>query len=242
MARPKIDRKVYGIPDYLFFKPAGIPVSQLEEVGISIEEVEALRLSDVENMSQTDAAKEMNVSRATYQRVLDNAHKQVADALINGKAIRIEGGNYEFRTCIDRREGQMHEKKQGEKKNMKFGIPGIYGKLCPHFGKSSEFIIIEAEKGNIISKKSVVPSASGCASLPQLLIQNGVEIVLAGGMGAPPRAALENNGIKVVLGVAETDPEKAVLDYLEGNLDATGENSCDHGDEPHHHEGGCCGH
>ena len=68
----------------------------LEEVRLSIEEAEAIRLKDMEKLEQETCAEKMNISRATFQRVLGAARQKIADALLNGKAIRIEGGNYEI--------------------------------------------------------------------------------------------------------------------------------------------------
>jgi predicted DNA-binding protein (UPF0251 family) len=68
----------------------------LEEVCLSIEEAEAIRLKDVERLEQGQSAERMNISRPTFQRVLSSARQKIADALLNGKAILIEGGNYEM--------------------------------------------------------------------------------------------------------------------------------------------------
>ena len=74
------------------FKPVGIPVVELEEVVMTLDEFEALRLADLEGHYQEQAAKEMKVSRTTFSRIIDSAHRKVADALVHGKALRIEGG------------------------------------------------------------------------------------------------------------------------------------------------------
>jgi predicted DNA-binding protein (UPF0251 family) len=94
MPRPKNIRKVLNIPETSYFKPRGIPVSELEEVVLSFDELESVRLSDLEGMYQENAAEKMGVSRQTFGRILDSAHKIIADAVINGKAIKIEGGSY----------------------------------------------------------------------------------------------------------------------------------------------------
>lgn len=94
MARPKNIRKVSILPEISYFKPRGIPVNELEEVVLSFEELEAVRLSDLECMYQEQAADKMGVSRQTFGRIIDLAHKTIADAVINGKAIKIEGGSY----------------------------------------------------------------------------------------------------------------------------------------------------
>ena len=96
MPRPIRCRRVAFIPGVYYFKPAGIPLRILEEVLISIEEAEAIRLKDIEDLDQEHSAEKMNISRPTFQRVLESARKKIADALINGKAIRIEGGNFEM--------------------------------------------------------------------------------------------------------------------------------------------------
>jgi predicted DNA-binding protein (UPF0251 family) len=82
------------MPDVTYFKPAGIPMRALEDVGLTVEEVEALRLKDLAGLQQVECANRMRVSRPTFHRVLRSARQKIADALINGKAIRVEGGNF----------------------------------------------------------------------------------------------------------------------------------------------------
>ena len=96
MPRPQKCRRIAYTPGVTFFKPAGVPIRGLEEVPLTFEEAEALRLKDIEGMDQEPAAVEMNVSRPTFQRILASARAKVADAILNGKAIRITGGNYEM--------------------------------------------------------------------------------------------------------------------------------------------------
>jgi predicted DNA-binding protein (UPF0251 family) len=96
MPRPFKCRRVAFMPEVTYFKPAGLPLRDLGEVRMSIEEIEALRLKDIEGLEQEEGAKKMNVSRPTFQRVLASARKKIADALLNGKAVRIDGGNFEM--------------------------------------------------------------------------------------------------------------------------------------------------
>jgi predicted DNA-binding protein (UPF0251 family) len=77
-----------------YFKPRGVPLTSLESVGLSVDEFEAIRLKDLEGLEQTTAADSMRISQPTFHRVIETARKKVADALVNGKAIRIEGGEY----------------------------------------------------------------------------------------------------------------------------------------------------
>jgi len=97
MVRPRMRRFVDAEPGADYFKPRGIPLAELEEVQLSVEETEALRLEFLEKLDKEDAAKKMGVSRTTFWRVLSEAGEKVADALVNGKAMRIEGGDYEVR-------------------------------------------------------------------------------------------------------------------------------------------------
>ncbi|MFC1697410.1 DUF134 domain-containing protein [Nanoarchaeota archaeon] len=97
MPRPRLRRRVGFKPDVIFFKPAGIPKSELEEVILSVDEFEAVRLKDYEDLDQKQASEKMNISQPTFHRNLLSARKKIADALTNGKSIRIEGGNFEFK-------------------------------------------------------------------------------------------------------------------------------------------------
>ena len=96
MPRPPKCRRVEFLPDVTYFKPAGIPLRVLEEVRLSVEEAEAIRLKDLERLEQEQSAERMHISRPTFQRVLASARQKVADALLTGKAIRIDGGNFEM--------------------------------------------------------------------------------------------------------------------------------------------------
>jgi len=94
LPRPRKPRCVRDEPAYGFFKPQGIPLRELEVVRLSVEELEALRLADIEELYHEDAALRMEISRPTFHRVLKEAHRKVATALVDGKALGIEGGDY----------------------------------------------------------------------------------------------------------------------------------------------------
>jgi len=105
-------RRVEFIPDVTFFKPTGIPLRFLEEVGLSVEEAEAIRLKDIEKLDQEQCAKRMQISRPTFQRVLSSSRQKIADALLNGKAIRIVGGNFELNVCKHEEESKTNKKEK----------------------------------------------------------------------------------------------------------------------------------
>lgn len=93
-ARPKVKKIVSTIPIYAYFKPQGIPMTKLEVINLEVEEMEALKLKDMENLDQKSAAQRMGISRSTFQRLLSAARKKMVSSIIEGKALRVEGGNY----------------------------------------------------------------------------------------------------------------------------------------------------
>ena len=100
MPRPPIERIVGGIPRHTLFKPAGIPARELEQLSLAVDELEAMRLVDLEGLSHEQAAAAMGVSRQTIGRVLEHGRATVAEALVSGKAIAIGGGQYRVATRL----------------------------------------------------------------------------------------------------------------------------------------------
>lgn len=92
MVRPIKPRKVTFDPSVTYFKPRAVPLSVLEEVALAVDELEALRLCDLNGIDQVKAAKKMRISQSTLGRILNSAHKKIAEALIEGKAIKITKG------------------------------------------------------------------------------------------------------------------------------------------------------
>lgn len=136
MPRPVKWRRVELIPEYRYFVPEDIPRCELEENVLKIEELEAIRLKDLEGLDQESCAEKMEVSRQTFQRIYNSAKEKVADSLVNGKAIRVKGGNYtqnicEF-VCNDcgyrwkSRVEDIQEPRNGEVKCPQCGSSGFY--------------------------------------------------------------------------------------------------------------------
>jgi len=94
VARPVKLRCVTHFPSVGFFRPMGVAANALQQVCLTLEEVESIRLKDLEGLEQEECAQEMHVSRPTFHRILEVARGKLADALVNGKAIQIEGGNF----------------------------------------------------------------------------------------------------------------------------------------------------
>jgi predicted DNA-binding protein (UPF0251 family) len=93
MPRPQCPRRVRGRPGAVLFKPAGIPIRLLEEVVLTLDEFESLRLADLEGLYQEAAAERMGVSRATFGRIVESARRKVALTLTGGRVLRVEGGS-----------------------------------------------------------------------------------------------------------------------------------------------------
>jgi len=89
MVRPRLCRRIRFNPNVTYFKPQGVPLRFLEVVELTTEEAEALRLRNIKDLDQEEAAKKMNTSQSTFQRILSSAYKKITEALIEGKAIKI---------------------------------------------------------------------------------------------------------------------------------------------------------
>ena len=98
MVRPKVCRRITCLPGDTYFKPRGIPMTELGEIELALDEFEAIRLADFEGLYQAEAAREMGISRPTFSRVVAVARQKVAEALVQGKALKIQGGGNDLRS------------------------------------------------------------------------------------------------------------------------------------------------
>lgn len=131
MPRPRKRRTVSDVPRCTCFKPIGLRLGDTDEVRVLTEELEALRLKDLEGLDQLDSAERMGVSRPTFQRILRSARAKVARALIDGLTIRVEGGDFEVaaRELHCRACGYTWEEPHGSGR-------GQDSFLCPHCGST----------------------------------------------------------------------------------------------------------
>jgi len=153
MARPRLCRRVGGVPGSNYFKPRGIPLLALEQVVLKADEFEAIRLADLAGLYQEQAAEKMNVSRSTFGRIIASAHEKVAEALVAGKALKIEGGEFEMASmrkflCQDCRHSWQ--------------LPYGTGRpdACPSC-KSANIFRVEGDGGNVRGIK-VAPGRGCC--------------------------------------------------------------------------------
>ncbi len=138
------------MPGFTYYKPAGVPLRFLDEVCLSIEELESVRLKDLEDLDQEHCARRMNISRPTFQRVLGSARKKIAEALLKGKAIRIEGGAYE----LESQPPVINNLNMRRKNNMKIAVvTDDEITICQHFGRASLYMVFTAQDGKITGKE-----------------------------------------------------------------------------------------
>jgi predicted DNA-binding protein (UPF0251 family)/predicted Fe-Mo cluster-binding NifX family protein len=219
MPRPFKCRRVAFRPGVTYFKPAGIPLRELEEVTIPLEEAEALRLKDIEGLEQEQGAERMNISRPTFQRILASARKKIADAILNGKAIRIEGGNFEFtiENNFDRIKGE---------KQMKIAIssiaPNLDADIDQRFGRCQYFVIVDpgTMEFEVLENSSATAGGGAGIATAQQLAGKGIEVVITGNCGPNAYNALAAAGIKVVTN-ASGNVKEAVRKYQTGELKAS---------------------
>ncbi len=134
MARPERVRRIFFRPDVTYFKPAGIAMAELKETVLSFDELEAIRLVDSEGIEQSRAGEKMKISQPTLSRLLGRARKKLADAIINGQAIKIEGGN--FKMASPRGAGPGRRGGRGRMGGFAAGPGGIC--RCPKCGYEEE--------------------------------------------------------------------------------------------------------
>lgn len=217
MPRPCCKKNIASSTQQSVFKPAGVPHQTLEEVVLSLDELEALRLADLEGLYHDAAARAMGVSRQTFGRIIESARRKTAEALVGSKALRIEGGNVRLKT-------------RGEE-TMKIAVPSKGNEIDQHFGHCEKYSVYTVEGASIISEETMASTVScGCKSgIAATLAENGVKILVAGGIGDGAIRVLSANGIKTIKGAKGT-ARAAVEQYLRGELADSGDTCHEHGD------------
>jgi predicted DNA-binding protein (UPF0251 family)/predicted Fe-Mo cluster-binding NifX family protein len=218
-------------PEIFYFKPAGVPLHALDQVELTIEELEALRLKDLEGLQQEQGAAKMNISRPTFQRILASARRKTAEALSQGKAIRISGGAYKLSENI------LSERE----KLLKIAVVSENATtISQHFGRAPYYIIMTLENGKVVKQEQFERGASGtCAcghggheehsashSGPDSAAKHDrmvdpiadCQVLIAGGMGYGAYQALKSRGLEVFI-TAESLIQKAVELFSAGKLD-----------------------
>lgn len=230
MPRPTCRKRIAFQPKAVFFKPAGIPLGVVQEVVIGQDEVEAMRLKNLLGFPQEEAANQMGVSQPTFHRLINAAHQKITDAIINGKALRIEGGNV---TILEEMTGPCRWKKhwrQGcasaetaaishmEKKkpvqggiHMKIAITSADGTLDgmvdERFGRAKKIVVVDAQTNSqeTVDNLPNMNAAQGAGiQTAQNVIQSGAQAVISGHLGPNAFRVLSAAGVEVFTASAMT--------------------------------------
>lgn len=198
---------------------------------LTVEEYETIRLIDYMGLSQEECARQMDGSRATIQALYTEARKKLARFLVEGASLRIEGGNYIL--CEQKAGGKG-------KKKMKIAVTYENGQVFQHFGHTEQFKIYEVEEGRVVASTVVDTNGQGHGALGGFLAEQGVDVLICGGIGGGARNALAAAGIQL-FGGACGDADAQVASFLSGNLNYDPDVMCSHHGEGHgegHHCGG----
>ncbi len=230
MPRPTKSRRIAGMPVNRQFCPK---VPSHESVTLSMEELEVLRRIDGNGEDQEQAAQSMMVSRGTVQRLMKEARRKVAEALVEGKQIIVAGGNFEIGLST----GQTGWLRFGYNRRDLFmsriiAVMAEGNDVSPHFGRSSGFFRFSVTDDKVVEKTYVDSSNHQHEGLPALLHAEGVDTVIAGGIGGNAVMRLEAVGLKLIAGV-RGKVDDVIQQFLEGTLEP-GDTSC--GQHEHHGE------
>jgi predicted DNA-binding protein (UPF0251 family)/predicted Fe-Mo cluster-binding NifX family protein len=234
--RPKFPRKVGFLPGVTYFKPAGIRISDLKEVVLGHDEIEAIRLKNLQGLSQEEAAEEMNVSQPTFHRLLSSAYNKMTDAVVNGKALKIEGGpinvaETSLPTCgkgLSCRQGR----RSGGGSTAGRELPGddgaiavtsidgtLQGMVDERFGRARKLVVCTPTGEFMVAENSKQRNLGQGAGLhtAQDIIDLQVKVVITGHLGPNAFRALKEAGIEAY-GAINMTVSDALKAYREGLL------------------------
>nr|MCR4711793.1 DUF134 domain-containing protein [Clostridia bacterium] len=211
MPRPFRCRRIERQPIYRSFSPDDVAAT--ENVLLTVDEFETLRLLDDEGLTQEACAARMNIARTTVTAIYDSARRKVADALVHGKRLLITGGHCEFKP-VEMREPIM------EKGNsiMRIAVTYENGEIFQHFGHTKQFKLYDVENGEIVNEQIVNTFGTGHGALGGFLQTAQVDALICGGIGMGAQMALADVGIQLYAGVnGSADAAAAAL--AAGSLD-----------------------
>lgn len=247
MSRPMKCRRVCHFPQTQLFYPNDAAVEK-EPVILTVDEYETLRLIDKEGYGQEDCAMFMQIARTTVQRIYERARKKVADCIVDGRPLQIEGGDFWLCNgqstdcgrdgCYKQIYYEQYKINKGDR-IMRIAVTYENGKIFQHFGHTEQFKIYDVEDGKIVSSQIVDTNGSGHGALAGVLNALNVDVLICGGIGGGAQAALAAANIKLY-GGADGNADEAVQALIAGNLEFNPDVRCSHHDE-HHGEGHTCG-
>lgn len=247
MPRPIRKRRVYQQPGSFWF--TGNQPSR-GEVVLTLDEFEAVRLCDYVGLEQGEVAKRLEVARSTFQNILNQARKKLAEVLIYGKDLRIEEGSVEFAQnpewgccqfilqSIPRTGGLPDFPKEEQDMKLAVTYDVQNGEIFQHFGRTENFKVYEVEDGQVKEAHVEGSNGQGHGALAGVLKNLGVEALICGGIGGGAQQALKAQGIRFY-GGCSGQADQAVADFLAGKLAYQEDIQCVHHEQHNHGEGGC---
>lgn len=247
MPRPKKYRKVCHFPHTLEFVPADAAEEQ-PPILLTVDEFEVVRLIDREGFSQEQCGESMQIARTTVQQIYAGARRKLADFLVDGCPLRIEGGDYRLCQGGEQNCGgcfkQPFFKQYAELKGadiVRIAVTYEDGQVFQHFGHTQQFKIYDIADGKMTASRVVDTGGSGHGALAGVLNALGADTLICGGIGGGAQEALAAAGIRLYGGVSG-GADEAVEAFLAGDLAYDPGVRCDHHGEHHHHDGGCGSH
>lgn len=246
MPRPVKCRRVCHYPQTVLFAPTDFPTEK-EPIVLSVDEYETIRLIDKEGYGQEKCAMFMQIARTTVQRIYENARKKVADCIVDGRPLRIEGGDFRLCNgqsdycgydCYKQAYREQYKIEKGEK-IMRIAVTYENGEIFQHFGHTEQFKIYDVEDGKTVSSEIVDTNGSGHGALAGILTALNANVLICGGIGAGAQSALAAAGIKLYGGVSG-DADEEVASFVAGNLSFNPNVRCNHHDG-HHGDAHTCG-
>ncbi len=246
LSRPTKCRRVCHFPEFLEFAPTEEGLG--EPIILTVDEFETIRLIDKEGLSQEECGIQLGVGRTTAQKIYETARKKIADALVLGCSLKIEGGDFhlcngnsEFcykRECEKRQTQNTYKIEKGEY-IMRIAVTYENGEIFQHFGHTEQFKLYDVENGNIIESRIVDTNGQGHGALASLLSAVKADILICGGIGGGAQMALAGAGIKL-FGGASGNADSAVKAFLAHDLAYDPNVKCHHHGHAHG-EGHSCG-
>ncbi|WP_293555791.1 NifB/NifX family molybdenum-iron cluster-binding protein [Phascolarctobacterium sp.] len=238
-------RKVCHYPQTLEFLPQNNDAEQ-EPIILTIDEYETIRLIDRRGMSQEQCAAFMQIARTTVQRIYETARKKLADFVVEGRPLRIEGGDFRLCNgsstgcgCVDCFKQKIYEKyKEKGEDIMRIAVTYANGEIFQHFGHTEEFKVYDVQDGKVVASEVVDTNGQGHGALAGVLTALKADVLICGGIGGGAQMALAAAGIKLYGGVSGS-ADAAVEALLAGTLDYNPAVKCSHHGE--HGEGHTCG-
>lgn len=247
MPRPTKCRRVCSFPEVVEFTPTGEAGD--EPVVLTVDEFETIRLIDLEGLTQEECGTQLGVGRTTAQKIYETARKRIAAALVLGRTLKIEGGDFQLcsggaescykHNCFKQQLQRKYRTEKGET-IMRIAVTYDNGNIFQHFGRTGQFKLYDIEDGKVVKSEIIGTNGSGHGALVGVLAAVQADALICGGIGGGAQMALEQAGIRLY-GGASGNADEAVNAFVAGQLDFDPNVHCGHHDHEHGGEAHACG-